>query len=331
LTDIVKQLVEKGADVNALYFPNSGDYSAISYAIKNKYTDIALLLIENKANINTPSFEKTNLLLDATKNHMLDIAKLLIEKGVNTNAQDYNGDTALMMILREYDKFGIEMLNLLFEHGADLNLQNKKNSTALHDAISQNIEKCIQWLLDKKVNVNLQNSNGWTPLMIAVSNKDTKTIKLLLEAGADTNLKTTDFKTTVDYCAGNEELEKLLKSAGAKIKNSFIDTISFSEVCSEIEKAVIKHTYQRNYGNIISAAISSGNFFKELDNMGFKKSNPFRKHIGVEYADWESAKYKIECASVSQNDEDHYSIEHHITGVDLSEIGNRSNSKYFKP
>jgi ankyrin repeat protein len=187
--DLVKLLIEEGADVNARTAKNVKKrfnmksrirqikrhgiekYSwyrgltALMIASGEGYTEIASLLIESGADVNAHCYYggDTALMVASRYGHQ-EIAKLLIEKGANVKARDYyGGDTALMVASRYGHQ---EVTELLIEEGADVNAQSEWNSTAL---------------------------------MLASSYGHTEVTKLLLEAGADVNAQVNWYSKSYSY------------------------------------------------------------------------------------------------------------------------------------
>lgn len=274
-------------------------------------------LFSRSANIEVKNdLEKTPVILAAEKGFK-EILELLAVKKANLNAGDSQGCTALMMAVQNNY---IEIVELLLEQGADIDIQDNNKKTALHHAVNQNSLELVKLLVNKRANVNLRNSKGWTPLINAVIKKQKETVKILIDAGTDVNIRCNEYKTAFEYAGSTAELKNLLKDAGTEVTDSLIDKLSYADALSEIKKLEEKHTYQHKYGNLVYPAILSMNFFKEITRLGFKKTGPFRKYTGVEYADWASGKFKLECASIAKDDDDQYSIADHITSVNLFEI-----------
>jgi|GEM_PF-2068094 ankyrin repeat protein len=92
-TDIVKLLLEKGANVDAT---NEYGKTALMFAIALDRTDLIKILLENGANINArDSNGDTVLMLASSYGCSSDIVKLLLERGADINAIHHGGQTAL--------------------------------------------------------------------------------------------------------------------------------------------------------------------------------------------------------------------------------------------
>jgi uncharacterized protein len=76
-------------------------------------------------------------------------------------------------------------MKLLLEKGADVNLKNKMNMTALTMAVMSNKADAVKLLIENKADVNVVSTlNDQTPLMFALQNKNQAIIKMLKEHGA---------------------------------------------------------------------------------------------------------------------------------------------------
>jgi len=97
------------------------------------FQDLALLLIEKKANVNT----KTGIYIDGTGDitplHRATgspkVVAALIDAGANVNAQDSAGDTPLHWAT-SHDF--LESVKLLLKAGADSNLKNREGRKPIH-------------------------------------------------------------------------------------------------------------------------------------------------------------------------------------------------------
>jgi ankyrin repeat protein len=173
------------------------------------------------------------LLLLVIQNNSIKTMKFFIEKNININLQDNRGETALMYAI-DYDN--IEMIRLLLNAGANPNVLNTHNHTALTLAIvgnsSNNIE-IIEMLLNAGADATAKDRNNWTSLMRAITlmqlmncnytKKITKIVRILLNAGADVNVQNQYGFTALMYAIrdgfDNEcfNIVKLLINSGADI------------------------------------------------------------------------------------------------------------------
>ena len=114
------------------------------------------------------------------------------------NYQNEKGWTALMMACVNSNNYSNnEIVKLLLENGADLNLKDVYGNTALmlsciNSNTSSNIET-VKLLLENGADINLKNDLEYTALMLSCMNSNNgsniETFKLLLDYEANINLK----------------------------------------------------------------------------------------------------------------------------------------------
>ena len=215
--DMVKFLVEKGANINA---KTHSEYSSVEtplllsldnehpdsryYYYKNENSSVAEFLINNGADINVTNEDGETPLMYASKLHNIKMVELLIQKGANINAFDDYGNTALM-----YGVNNLETVKLLVENGADVNSQ-KGGSTALILACKprrgRNID-VIKYLVSKNADINAQDHQGDTALNKtfyhlnegSIDILDFEIANFLIEQGADVNIKNENQYTPLIY------------------------------------------------------------------------------------------------------------------------------------
>jgi ankyrin repeat protein len=128
-----------------------------------------------------------NDLFDALLTEDLTLLTELLEAGCDVNAQDEEGRTALIQATL-YNN--VEVVQILIEHGANVNTQDFFNGyAALHLAARNYSLELLQLLLKHKAEVDIKDINGNTPLYLAVINANGKdgAIQRLLQNGADRN------------------------------------------------------------------------------------------------------------------------------------------------
>ena len=82
-----------------------------------------------------------------------------------------------------------QVAELLFQHGADVDVLGSGDNTPLTTACSIGPEVVVPWLLDHGADVNLPQIGGHTSLHLAALHVQLKSVEVLLEHGADINAR----------------------------------------------------------------------------------------------------------------------------------------------
>lgn len=193
-TDVMKLLIEKGADVSIIE-------KALSLVTKHGHIASVRLLFElGLANANSTDHWETPILTIASGNGHKDLVQFLLDNGAEVNRLGgfWGYETAIKDAV-----FGnhIEIVQLLLDAGADVNLGEKignlKSNNAqpvlvlymVCDTYGEKINMdMLKLLLDAGVNVNAMDNLHETALYKAAENGDIDAVRLLLDYGADVNL-----------------------------------------------------------------------------------------------------------------------------------------------
>ena len=149
-------------------------YYAIDNCQKNYYKTIELL-INNGANINShhSKFLETPLhkLCARIKPH-IDVITMLLKKGAEVNAINISAKTPVFYCSFNYS---VELLNLLVQYGANINIRDKYQNTLLHDdyinCYDEHFEEFLKALISLGFDINSTNSIGLTPLSLCENKK----------------------------------------------------------------------------------------------------------------------------------------------------------------
>ncbi len=245
--DVLKMLVEKGADINA----QDNDGIAPLHSLASKaHAEGAALLIAHKADVNVKNsggdtplhnaaqsgcFAIVQQLIDhgaaPSQNHFgytpllrailansLEIAELLMAKGEDVNLvfrEDYYGDTPLSFAVKSSH---LELVKSLHRNGANIQYRTKLGANLLHFAAAVNKAEIAEFLIDCGIDVNSVQNGGLAPLHMAAIMGCMDAAKLLVRKGAKLDLESNDGGTPLHFAvaAGNHEVADFLRRSGAK-------------------------------------------------------------------------------------------------------------------
>jgi len=138
----------------------------------------------------------------------MEACRLLLESGANPNLCDAQGNTPLHT--QSVFSGSMEVAQLLLKYKADPNIQGgKEMTTCLHLAVAWGGHvELIPVLLERGANLNLKNADGQTPLHTASTYGYKENAKLLLDKGADTSIKDNKGMTPAEFAHTNDRIGK---------------------------------------------------------------------------------------------------------------------------
>lgn len=245
-SEVVRQLLEHGA--NPL-LPDAAGWTVLR-SVAGTSSDAELLEMIAPycgKGVDTRDHWGETALMPAVRNAPLGGVKALIAAGADVNARDAKGASVLEHAVkssREYAAAVVaalldagadfsaetqqrvmipaaqsarpEVLCLLLERGADVNLPLQHGNTLLHYAVSNANPGGCEVLLAAGADVNQQNEAGLTPLHWAVQGADTAAVELLLRAGANPHLPDSYGRTPLQLASSDMlkhlQTEGLLKN-----------------------------------------------------------------------------------------------------------------------
>ena len=123
----VIELMDAEMDIDALL--GGTGKAAIHWAALADQVNIVQYLADNRADINVNSTSDGRSPIHTAADHgSIEVMKVLLTSGVDINDQDALGDTALHIAVNALD---VDMVGLLLERGARVNLLNFRSDTPL--------------------------------------------------------------------------------------------------------------------------------------------------------------------------------------------------------
>jgi ankyrin repeat protein len=229
-SNVVKNLVKSGADVNAQL--SDGNYgSALATAAQWGNQDMVRLLLELGADVNAQLSGGLygSALAAAVWTGNQDMVRLLLESGADVNAQPSGGryGSALAAAVTAAERGNQDIVRLLLESGADVNAQlsGERYGSALVVAVQRGNQDMVRLLLESGADVNAQLSDGMYGSALAAAavakSGDQDIIRLLLESGADVNAQLScgwygsALEAAVEM--GEQDTVRLLLESGADV------------------------------------------------------------------------------------------------------------------
>jgi len=137
---IATTLIAAGAD---LEIKNNSLATALNIAVAHSRTEISILLIRKKANVNHGDARRWTPVMWASFNGDLAIVKALTENGAKLNRRNFDKHTALMWAAMKGYK---DVAAYLLSKGAKINLRGKQKKSILTMAAEKNQTEMIEFL-----------------------------------------------------------------------------------------------------------------------------------------------------------------------------------------
>lgn len=244
-SEIAKILIDAGANINAKSNVNIMR-PPINISSSDRYSEFENLLYEGDERLN--NWEVT----DYTD---FQVNAILFELTIENCIKDNRGHDQTALILAS-DNGGVDVVRMLINTRAELDLKNINEDTALMRASMRGHTEIVEILCEAGADLNLKGKIGFifgeseydfsmTTLMKATCGRKENVVKELIKAGADVNTK--DIGSIFDnalciaaYFGDNEICNNLIK-AGANIneKMSFFPILHYAAMNGNKETARI--------------------------------------------------------------------------------------------
>ncbi|KAK4194345.1 ankyrin repeat-containing domain protein [Triangularia verruculosa] len=283
---LVTRLVEAGAHLSvdlATDAPTPPFKSALQAASVRGNTKTVDLLLKLGSDPNERGGIFTTALMAACSRGHLEVVRSLLTAGATTEQiPDSHYDSPLMAAC-QHDETDVEVVKLLVDHGADVNIRGSFWQYPLHAACYRVIgQEVVLYLLEQGADINSVGGICGTALQAAVGGGDQELLETLLEKGADPNLQGGEWDTPLQaaYSTGRYLMiaalyrygasNRLLGGKGGGVAGAAIGVSGreghWGSCSTLIWQLIYHHDFDVNlqygrYGNILQHCI-----FKERSN-----------------------------------------------------------------
>ncbi|MGK5595565.1 MAG: ankyrin repeat domain-containing protein [Parachlamydiaceae bacterium] len=211
----------------------SADF-ALMIAIRRQDAQAAQFFLSHGANPDFTFGNKISMVSLSINRKAPEITKLLLEAGADIRQTSVSGHSLFEQILRTPDN--VELLKCLIEYGFDVNQPVRDGLTALHVAAELGNLQMVELLIEHGAIIDVTNSEGDTPLLLSIASP--KIVELLLRNGANVNHANAKGRTALHYAMivtlpiladKLSQSAEILKKYGANLDLKDKDGLTLSE------------------------------------------------------------------------------------------------------
>jgi ankyrin repeat protein len=154
---------------------------------------------------------------DALQAGDVDSVRSLLQ--ANSSLLHSRTDDELAPLLFAANENLVEIVGLLLQIGADVNMRDPFGNTALHYALQHHPADCARMLIEHRADVNVRNNDGEQPIHFAAIYDNAQGASLVLDRGSDVNALTAKGWSPIHYAAwhGSPEAAFVLSVRGADL------------------------------------------------------------------------------------------------------------------
>jgi ankyrin repeat protein len=192
----VKFLIAKGANVKIRL--EKGETPLIQAAQSDDNEDVVKALVEAGADLNAQTKEGLTALMRFAWMSQTKAFEHVFRAGADTKLVDKDGDTAFRFAVAYASD---DIVRLLLPLEKDVNQRDKAGRTPLMWTAWEDRSETLSLLISAGANVNAQDNEGKTPLMYAARQFFINDVKVLLAAKADADLRDKHKWTALMYAS----------------------------------------------------------------------------------------------------------------------------------
>jgi ankyrin repeat protein len=253
--EVVKLLIDSGIKIATF---EKADDNILLRALEIEEPQIAILAVENGADINKLNKDGYSPLALAIKNNHLELGKILLDKNAETEPKTQNPAAIPLNIVLQTENAGFldlmmaknskfspnklliqavidskpALLPVSLKYGANPNVSDSLGKPVLWLAVAKNNMENIQNLLAAGAEINSRDAQkGATPLMIAIAARNEPMARFLLSVNADPNILDNEGLSALAYAIliDQPEIIKTLEAGGADVnaKDKFGNSLTY--------------------------------------------------------------------------------------------------------
>lgn len=191
--EMVKRvLVDTGPDILHDQ-PNNRGQPPLHMALRNTHPEqIAEILIQAGANIDTVDHQNRSALYIACMQGNLSFIKCLLKYGASSNSKARSSES-LLHIAGKYNH--PDVIKYLVAEGADIDATTSRRITPLMTACIAGSADAVEQILKAGANIGVASRQDLTPMHLACEHDNVAIIQHLIKAGADLNAEDREGKT----------------------------------------------------------------------------------------------------------------------------------------
>ncbi|XP_039432348.1 uncharacterized protein LOC120415041 [Culex pipiens pallens] len=209
--------------------------------------EVVEILINHGASIDPTESGLTALHAVATGGSS-EILESLLEKNIDINGK-WGEDEVTPLFQACFYKHS-NIVKLLLEHGADVNLGTCNGYMPIHQAARNDCTEIMELLVSKGANINCTTTdNGHTPLFEATLHNAKHAVKLLLDMGANAELNDTkEGKSPLQIAAETDKFEilSILVNHGDSVHRAKPELTGVNAVPKGVSKEVVDFLQERD-------------------------------------------------------------------------------------
>uniref|UniRef100_A0A672S0G0 Ankyrin 3 n=1 Tax=Sinocyclocheilus grahami TaxID=75366 RepID=A0A672S0G0_SINGR len=256
-TEVVRELVTNGANVNAQMFTNgivyivkqntviNDGFTPLAVALQQGHDQVVSLLLENdtKGKVRLPALH-----IAARKDDTKSAALLL--------QNDHNADVESKMMVNRTTESGftplhiaahygnINVATLLLNRGAAVDFMARNDITPLHVAAKRGNGNMVKLLLDRGAKIDAKTKDGLTPLHCGARSGHEQVVEMLLDRGAPILSKTKNGLSPLHMAAQGDHLNcvQLLLQHNAPVDdvtNDYLTALHVAAHCGHYKVAKV--------------------------------------------------------------------------------------------